>query len=189
MQQFEGFKKGGTFVLSSDIQVQGELFLAGEETTLNSYSDRLFNTRSNQDILGTLYDCTKVSLVNCITLQGPGGGRRGRDAYHFSTVFPHYVVFGNEHIRSSDRVILNLSFTIDDASTLFYDNDAFGSVINASHYMEKIVNDQEGDKKIDIGESPHLFYFSGKYEILSVDTEVGKISVQHGISKWGQIYV
>jgi hypothetical protein len=43
--------------------------------------------------------------------------------------------------------------------------------------------------KIDIGESPHLFYFSGKYEILSVDTEVGKISVQHGISKWAQIYV
>jgi len=182
MQEYEGFKKGGTFLLSSDVEVQGELRLDGETTVLNLYSDRFFDTHSSQDILGSFYDRSKVSLINCITLQGPGRGVRGGENYHFSSVFPHFVVFGDEHIRSSDRVILELSFTVDDASILFHDFDAFGSVINARPHMEKIAEEQVGGRRIDIGEHPHLFYFSGKCEILSVDTVLGKLSVRHGMS-------
>lgn len=182
MQEHEGFKKGGTFVLSSGVEVQGELCLDGEATLLNLYSARFFDTHTSQDILGLSYDRSKVSLINCVTRQGPGQGTRGGERYYFSTVFPHFVVFGDEHIRSSDRVILELSFTVDDAATLFYDFDAFGSVFDARPYMEKIAEEQVDGRKIDIGEYPHLFYFTGKHEVLSVDTALGKVSARHSLS-------
>jgi hypothetical protein len=48
--------------------------------------------------------------------------------------------------------------------------------------MERIVETKKGGGKIEIGESPHLFYFTGKHEIFTVDTVFGKISASHNIS-------
>ena len=182
MQNYEGVKKGGTFKLSSDAEVQGELCLNGEETTLDLYSGEFFDTHSSQDILGSFYDRAKVSLIDCITLQGPGSGTKGEEHYHFSTVFPHFAIFGDEHISSSDRVICELSFTVDDATTLFYDFDVFGSVINARPHMERIANEKEGGRIFEIGKNPHLFYFTGKHEILAINTVLGRVTINHGVS-------
>ena len=54
-------------------------------------------------------------------------------------MFPHFVVFGEEHITSADQKITELSFHVDDAANLFYDLDAFGKVIDARSHMERIV--------------------------------------------------
>ena len=182
MQKYEGFKKSGSFTLTNGTEIHGELCLKGAATTLDLYSGAFFDTHGSPDIFGLFYDRSKVSLINCITRSGPGSGTRGDEHYHFSGVFPHFVIFGDQHISSSDHTIHKLSFTVDDAATLFYDFDAFGSVVNARPHMERIVEAKEGGRSIEIGEHPHIFYFTGKHEIFVVDTVLGKVSAEHGLS-------
>ena len=88
------------------VEVQGDLILKGAKTTLDLYSKDFFSTHALQDrcILGALHNRMKVSLVDCITTQGLGSGSRGDERYHFASVFPHFVIFGNEHITSVDRI-------------------------------------------------------------------------------------
>lgn len=182
MEKFKDFRKSGLFSVSSDVDVPGELSLKGGATSLDLYSTSFFNTHGCKDIAGTFYDRSKVSLINCITMSGPGSGTRGEEHYHFSNVFPHFALFGDEHITSADRKIVEVSFAVDDAPTVFYDFDAFGSVINARPHMERIADAEESGRMIEIGEHPLLFYFTGKHDIFSVDTVLGKISATHGIS-------
>ena len=95
-------------------------------------------------------------------------------------MFPHFVVFGEEHITSAEQKITELSFHVDDAANLFYDFDAFGTVIDARSHMEKIVEaKKENGRDIAIGEHPMLFYFTGKYEIFKAETTLGTISATH----------
>lgn len=183
MEKFKDFRKSGTFKLSSGIEVSGELLLQAGATSLDLYSSTFFDTHKSADIAGTLHDRSKVSLIGCITVSGPGWGSRGEEQYHFSSVFPHFVLLGDEHITSTDRKIAEISFSVDDAPSIFYDFDAFGTVINARPHMEKIVDaKKEAGRNIEIGEHPHIFYFTGKHEIFSIDTALGKISATHDIS-------
>lgn len=181
MHEYEGFKRAGTFRLTDGTELEGELCLKGAATTLDLYSGAPFDIHASPDVFGLLYDRSKVSLINCIRMsqreQGTGGNYHQR-----SSVFPHFVIFGDRHIGSSDRVIREVTFTVDDAPMLFYDCDAFGLVIKARPHMERIAEEMKGNRKIGIGEHPELFYFTGKYEILSVDTVIGKISARHGVS-------
>lgn len=126
MDKYKDFRKSGLFKVSSDVQVSGELSLKGSATSLDLYSTSFFDTHASQDIVGVFHDRSKVSLINCITMSGPGSGTRGKEHYHFSSVFPHFALFGDEYITSTDRKIVEVSFAIDDAPTVFYDFDAFG---------------------------------------------------------------
>jgi hypothetical protein len=182
MEKFKDFRKSGLFRVSSDVEIPGELSLKGGATSLDLYSTSFFDTHASADIAGTFHDRMKVSLINCITMSGPGSGTRGEEHYHFSSVFPHFALFGDEHITSADRKIVEVSFAVDDASAVFYDFDAFGSVINARPHMERIAEAKESGRTIEIGEHPLLFYFTGKHDIFSVGTVLGKISATHGIS-------
>jgi len=183
MEKFKDFRKSGKFKLSSGIEVTGELSLQAGATSLDLYSNTFFDTHKSEDIAGTLHDRSKVSLIGCITVSGPGWGNRGEEQYHFSSVFPHFVLLGDEHITSADRKIAGISFSVDDAPSIFYDFDAFGEMINARPHMESIVETKmKVGRNIEIGEHPHIFYFTGKYEIFSIDTLLGKISATHGIS-------
>lgn len=183
MQKFKDFRKSGTFKLASGKEVQGELSLKGGASMLDLYSSDFFYTRKDRDIQGTFFDRSKVSMINCVTISGPNSGsRNGEQEYHFSHVFPHFVLFGDEHIASTDRKIAEVSFAVDDAPSIFYDFDAFGKVIDARPHMERIAEAKEGERTIEIGERPHIFYFTGKHEIFVVDTVLGKVSATHGIS-------
>jgi hypothetical protein len=182
MEKLKNFRKSGLFRVSSDVEVPGELSLKGGATSLDLYSTSFFDTHASEDIAGTFHDRIKVSLINCITMSGPGSGTRGEEHYHFSSVFPHFALFGDEHITSADKKIVEVSFAIDDAPAVFYDFDAFGSVIDARPHMKRIAEAKEGGRTIEIGEHPLLFYFTGKHDIFSVGTVLGKISATHGIS-------
>jgi hypothetical protein len=182
VEKYEGFRKAGSFTLATGTEVQGELCLKGAATTLDLYSSESFDTHASPDICGQLHDRRKVSLINCITLSTSTSGAPGNEYHQCSRVFPHFVIFGDQHINSSNRTIRRVSFTVDDAPMLFHDCDAFGEVIKARPHMERIVEASEGAMKIEIGEYPQLFYYTGKREILVVDTVLGRISVRHGIS-------
>jgi hypothetical protein len=182
MESFEGFRKSGTFTVAAGTEVQGDLILKGPKTALDLYAKDFFSTHGIQEgcILGILHDRTKVSLIDCITTQGPGSGSRGDERYHFSTVFPHFVIFGEEHITATDKKITNMSFHVEDADSLFYDFDAFGQAIDAKPHMAKIIEERrEYGRDITVGDHPMLFYFTGKYEIFKAETVLGIVTAEH----------
>lgn len=182
MKSFEGFRKSGTFDVVPGKEVQGDLILKGPRTTLDLFSKEFFSTNTLQDgcMFGALHDRTKVSLINCITTQGMGSGSRGDERYHFASVFPHFVVFGNEHITSADRRITAVSFHVNDAENLFYDFDAFGQVTDAKLHITQLVGTEESiGRNVAVGNDPMIFYFTGKYEIFKAETVLGTVSAAH----------
>jgi hypothetical protein len=184
MEKFKDFRKSGSFRLTSGVEVPGELSLKGGATSLDLYSDAFFDTHASQDIAGTFHDRSKVSLIGCITTTGAGRGSRAGEHYHFCSVFPHFVLIGDRHITSTDRTIDAVSFAVDDAPSIFYDFDAFGSATtDAREHMERIAEaKKDRGRTIEIGEHPLVFYFTGKYDIFVAHTVLGKVSASHGIS-------
>ena len=181
MEKYKGFRKSGVFRVSSGVEVPGDLSLKGGSTLLTLYS-KSFGVHASEDLAGTFHDRSRVSLINCITMSESGRGGKDEESYHTTSVFPHFALFGDDHITSEDRKIVGVNFAIDDAQAVFYDFDAFGSVIDARPHMERIAEAKKGGRTIEIGEHPLIFYFTGKYDIFSVDTLLGKISATHAIS-------
>ncbi len=68
---------------------------------------------------------------------------------------------------------------MDDASTLFYDFDAFGSLIDARPFIEQISHANGLDRDITTGPDPQILYFTGKREIFATDTVLGRVSASH----------
>ncbi|MGH9775432.1 MAG: HEPN domain-containing protein [Candidatus Acidiferrales bacterium] len=171
----------GEFTLPPGKDVYGELTLSGSKTSLYLRDKEFFSTHSipDQFIKGVLHDLTKVSLIHCITTSGTGSGSRGKERYHFATVFPHFVVSGDRHLAPDQKTIAEVHFVIDDASTLFYDFDAFGFLIDARPFIEEITKANVLQREVAIGPNPEILFFTGKNEIFTVDTVLGRISASH----------
>jgi hypothetical protein len=181
MEPLEETKWTGRFTISPGKDLYGELNFKGPETSLYLDDKASFNPLDIPDecITGVLHDLTKVSLMQCVTLSGPGSGPRGNDRYHFANIFPHYVVYGDRHIGPSEKVIAEVRFVVDDASTLFYDFDAFSSLLDARPFIEQITRANGLNREVVIGPNPAIQYFTGKNEIFAADTVLGKISASH----------
>ena len=109
-----------------------------------------------QYVKGILNDLTKVTLVECIIPPMTGYSTRGERKYYFTSIFPHFIVYGDRHIDPVDKCIAAVHFVVADASTLFYDFDAFG-VLNsedARTFIEQIVDSNRIRLKRDIPTGP-----------------------------------
>jgi len=187
----------GKFNLSNERWVTGELVLNGRESKVNLYDDEfIFLDTSHEEVLyGELFDLTKVTLINNIT---PGPGRissLGKTRYT-SSAFPHYVVTGLHHFDPSLKTIESVHFALDDFNKIFYDNLAFGKVLSAEKYIDKVIEWSKLDKewledkfKLDksdhelivSGEYPEIVYFTGVRTIFKVETEIGVISATNSV--------
>ncbi len=181
MKNTEYFTKSGKFWIAPDRCVDGELRVAGKETLLYLRDDKFFDVLSVPDgcMTGTLHDLTKVTLIQCVTTEGFGSGSRDGESYHFAKLFPHFVLEGQRHLGAKDRAITEISFVLDDAAALFYDFDAFGTVIDAVPHIERIATANKLDRPISIGPEPQIAYFTGKRNIIEADTVLGKVHAQH----------
>lgn len=182
---FDGFRGSGTFSVGG-LTIAGDLILKGEASTLDLFAEEPFSSGDVAEgcILGSLHDRTKVSLIGCITVQGPGRGYRGSESYHFSTVFPHFVVFAADHITASDKKITAVSFEVNDAYALFYDFPAFGSVTgDKGAFMELLAEAERAEgRELVAGKYPLIYYFTGKEEIFKAKTAMGVVSATHAPS-------
>lgn len=179
----EKSKHLGMFTIEPDRQVYGELTLAGWETSLYLWDKEFFGgwERRPLSINGVLHDLTKVSFSDCVRREGPGL-RSGDGEIHYCKFFPHYSVFGNQHISFAENTVKEVGFTTDDATVLFNDYDAFGRVIGDHSLIKQIVDSEHLDRKIKTGEFPIIAYFSGEHEIVVADTVLGRVSVSHNPS-------
>jgi hypothetical protein len=178
-------KRSGTFSVPPHQAIYGELTLAGRNTSFYLRHNERFNVYSipDQCILGTLYDLTRVTLIDCHSA-GPGMAGNRDESYHFANVFPHYVLTGRRHIKPTEKVITNIAFVMDDADALFHDFDAFGLVRDAPRFIENLVqeNSRAIGREIPTGPNPVILYFTGKNEIVTAETNIGLISATHGPS-------
>lgn len=185
-QEYKNFRKVGRFRLADGRELQGELRLRGAATILELYSDlpeSPLDAQTSTDISGQFHDGSAVSLLHCLVVSESSKG--GVETHHRCTsVFPHFVIFGSSVVSSLDQAVNKISFTIEDAPTIFYDYDTFGSVSDVQPYMDDILDaeTERRGRKIRTGEHPHLFYYTGKRKIFEVATDIGKISATNHIS-------
>jgi hypothetical protein len=109
---------------------------------------------------------------------------RNGEVCFYTNIFPHFVLRGDTNVDPNEKVVIEVDILVDDADIIFYDFDAFDRAIDAHTYIEKIVsaNASRFARDIPIGPDPLIFYFTGKREIFSVDTVLGKISASHNPS-------
>jgi ApeA N-terminal domain 1/Apea-like HEPN len=182
MEEVVGVKQSGKFKLTpSGKNLHGELTLAGSKTSLylNDETDFDVYPVPGRCVTGILHDLTKITLLNCVTIFGTGTGTRGGERYHFAKLFPHFALYGDRHIAPDDQVVTGVDFVVDDASTLFYDFDAFGCVIDARPYIDQIAHANRLNREIQTGPDPQIVYFTGKREIFSAETVLGRVSALH----------
>ena len=122
---------------------------------------------------GKTIDHLSVSCIDCITLSTSRGGAINSDDQNSAEVFPHFVVVGDYHINPEASEIKRIGFTLDSLHSLFYDFDAFGHVINASSVIDKVLEGMQEIRKVEAGEYPEIFYFTGKYTMAAVQTTLG----------------
>ena len=183
IDELEKSKHLGTFTVGPDRQAPGELTLDGLTTCLHLWDKDFLGGRKTGPLSmqGVLQDLTKVSLSDCITV-GAGSHHRHGEVIHSFKLFPHYAVFGNDHISFDEKTITEVSFVIDDATILFHDLDAFGHVADARPLIEQVVQSEGLGREIKTGEFPIISYFTGKKEIFAVDTALGRVSASHNPS-------
>jgi len=170
----------GTFQLSSGASCFGELALNGRRTLLSlSSQTELPLLRSAGDILGTTLDGKKITCMNCIGSSQSRTTKRGVATYHQAHIFPHFVVVGDEYVDSESACIQRITFTADDMTSLFYDCDAFGFVIDSSKVIDSVLEQQGKMRRIEAGEWPEIAYFTGRFTVAEADTVIGKITARH----------
>src|SRR5437899_1645637 len=119
----------GSFAPPGRTAVFGELRLKGGKTNLRLRDDKPINVERQVPVIhGWLHDLYKASCIDCV-VGGPGrSSREGEGSFHFRDVFPHFVAIGNAFLLPDQPSIAAVYFTVDDATSLFYDFDAFGLV-------------------------------------------------------------
>lgn len=181
MQNPVTYTKFGKFLVAPEKEVYGELRVAGRESSLYVRDDEFFHPQSPEDgcITGTLHDLTKVTLIQCLLMEGLGSSSRDDRQYYYARLFPHYVLEGHRHIAPTDESISRITFVLEDSAALFYDFDAFGTVIDSAPYIEQIVAANKLGPPIPIGSEPRIAYFAGKRDIIQASTSLGRILVRH----------
>jgi hypothetical protein len=183
MEDLEGQRFTGTFEIELDRHIFGDLTLAGRDTRLYLRDREFFSPSklADQSLHGILHDLRKVSLLYCRVRSEGRSGRHGQ-SYESAELTPSFVFFGDSHVGPNDEVITEIQFEIDDATTLFYDVDAFGRAFEPEKFIAK-VTDQAAKigRKIKIGPEPQIYYFAGQHEIFASETAIGRISAEHNM--------
>jgi hypothetical protein len=181
MEKRDASKRAGNFAVAPGRDVYGELTLSRAKTSLYLRDKNEFSPQPipQRYIQGVLHDLTKVSLIDCVTMSGPGHAARGDEEYYFADVFPHFVVSGDTHLTPHEKTVAKIHLAFDDATTLFYDFDAFSFVLNARPFIEEIAHANRLVREIVTGPDPQILYFTGKREIFAGDTVIGRVSASH----------
>jgi hypothetical protein len=175
--------KTGQFSISPGKIVAGELRIAGRDSSLVLRDDRAIriDARSGLWITGSLYDLTRITLIQCVQVARESRTWPQEAQLHSVTLFPHFITQGRVHLARDEPSIRSIHFTFEDAASLFYDFDAFGSVLDATPFIDAIVNAnaKEYGRPIRIGPQPAIAYFTGQRLIVETDTVLGKIRAEH----------
>ncbi|WP_334066409.1 HEPN domain-containing protein [Burkholderia cepacia] len=170
----------GTFNAPDGQEAFGQLHLNGHKTTLHLNIKRELSPFIDPiTVTGELGDRRKVSCLECILGSTGSGYRENSTAYYYAELLPHFIAIGNQHLNPSEKSITSIKFTTQDISSTFHDFGTFGHVTNSKSAISTLKSSGNFDKDITLGEFPELFYYSGKSEVISVQTRLGDFNVSH----------
>ena len=169
----------GMFRLSEKRKLPGTLSLDGPDTTLHLWDEAgvlLNDDAHDETITGVLGDQKLVTLLGCILNdKRTNVGRGGTEKHYY--IFPHHVVIGGRLVSDDDADIENISYVFEDVSQLFHDMESFQVEIGNEEKTKAVI--QSLDPSAEIYEAACVAYYTGKEELFSSDTELGRISVRH----------
>ncbi len=173
------FFVNGEFSVSATQKLTGSLSLDGKNTILHLWGKKIedIDALNGATITGILENQKKVSLIDCIVTW-----ERlfvCNDDFCSYKLFPKYVVIGGRHHSPTEKTVKKISFVIDDAMALFYDRAAFKSVILSPDHINDIKSTKLFEEVQFEGQYPFLVYWTGKAQIFTADTPIGKISARH----------
>ena len=143
-----------------------------------------------RDVHGALNNGLRASLLDCVVV-GQTQHRFDARAEYETRLLPNYVVLGEEHIRSGEAVIRAVSYHLDNIDVLVRAPKTFKSlhatpeearsILAAAYARTKSIADENGwplePFDPEIGEHPTLLYFSGVWEIIACEAQLGRISL------------
>ena len=175
----------GIFKIAPGKEMHGTLLLDGPNTALHVWGRdgegidlQSYLSTSDGIVTGVLDDQRKVSLIRC-HITGPGTNYRGGHLSLSYKIFPSYIICGNRYFSDTDEDISKISFVLDDVTALFSDTDVFGCMSSPREKLQRIMHAKDPLNKVVIGNNPWITYYTGRAEIFSVDTTVGKVVARH----------
>lgn len=175
----------------------GHLVIAGAESALTLVTQEGWPRLDSEyiDVHGFLTDGRKASALQCIRQQATQH-RWDENARYESNYFPHYVVLGETFISSSDSIINAVHYHFENADCLVTGDGTFmdlyptpdevRAILKSDHLRSLEVAEKHGWEKRrfdpEIGEHPHLLYYSGVWEIASARADIGTVSLHNAPS-------
>lgn len=170
----------GDFTLPDGQCRVGHLHINGEETLLKIHSDQKIYLQENScTVTGTSYSGDHITLINCFSPSSGTRSFKNEKSRHHIDIFPHYIAIGRGHLSPNENTVKKIHFSTIDISTLFYDFDAFNHVIDSQSVIDVILQQNRKIRPIETGEYPEVMYFTGKFNIISIDTPSGRVTVDH----------
>lgn len=180
-----------------DSRFAGHLRIAGAESLAKLIGKGFWTfPEDDYDLHGVLADGKKVSLLDCVP-NGRTRHRIGDENEQFeSTIFPNYIVVGEEFICSKRPSIQAVRYHFKNLASMLSGHKTFRhlmpepgeirSLLEVEHKRgEKIALEHGWTQRAfepEISERPHLLYFSGVWEIVATDAKIGKISLANRVS-------
>ena len=171
----------GKYTLPGGREVFGSLHICGESSKAELFDDEQFLPIPEvyNYIPGQLHDGRLVSLLQA-TLMRTGSRFAGSAVRkHSAEVFPHFVALGPVHISPSAPCIEKITFAMEDATTIFYDFDAFSTILDTKPLIPLLRNAVAKYRQVEFGDHPIVAYFTGKFEIAAVKTLIGEVRAEH----------
>lgn len=170
----------GQFDLPGHGSVVGELTLDGSDTKLRLLSRSPLPLLRCADVIhGTSFDGKQITCIDCVVSSQTTGTKREVVTHASIDMFPHFVVTGDAPFNPSEPCVSKVGFTTADMTSLFYDFDAFGFVICTDGLIDSILAERRKLSSFEVGDRPQIACFSGKSEIVVVDTVFGKFRASH----------
>lgn len=170
----------GEFSISGQGRLVGEVVLDGPNTSLKVHStEPIRDIQRGTHITGMSYSGEFLTLMDCVN-NGTSSTWNDQDvSRHQTDIFPHHVIVGRRHLDPANKCIEAVQFTVPDATSLFYDWNAFGHVVDAKPIIDQVLSERRKQRAVETGDYPEVAYFTGKYGISEVTTRIGKISASH----------
>jgi hypothetical protein len=172
----------GTFRIGK-VAATGHVAIDGKKTSVRLSSKKLYHFGKKEEarIRGTLTDHEKITLIDCVAPTVPGSTKTSNGQSYHSSVFPHYIVTGSQHIEPDKKSVGAIELLIENADVLFWDHTAFGSSLGNREANRAIIAQltSGNGEPTEIGEHPAVLYFTGKSQILAAETSLGRIVVSH----------
>lgn len=178
--------------LPNDSKFVGHLNIADEGSILRLVGKDFWEYPRGEptDIHGILVDGKKASILDCV-IQEKKQYRFDEDSQFETVFFPNFIVIGEEFISSDELVIQAVRYHFDNVTSLVSGRKTFLSlwpdaeearrILEENHKRSEKIAEEHGWSKPsfdpEISEHPHFLYYSGLWEIIALQSKVGKISL------------